>query len=110
MAIRMSISFLLFGISTSRSLETGEKQVNTLFRVAGKSLIVVRPSMVPVITAVLSPYLSFMYMLHGHIDTLPYLRMQMNMSTFLLFQVDGMRNLFIQQAAEALAASCHAPA
>ena len=59
MAINISISSLLSGNRTNLSLEIGEKHVKTLLSVALKFLIVVLPSIEPVITAVLSPYLSF---------------------------------------------------
>ena len=62
-AIKISISVSLPGISTSRPLEIGEKHVSTLFNVALKPLTVVRPSMVPVITAVFKPYFFLMYVL-----------------------------------------------
>ena len=58
-AISTSISVVLPGIRTSRSLESGEKQVSTLLSVALKPLIVVRPSIDPVMTAVSSPYFCF---------------------------------------------------
>ena len=85
----MSISFLLFGISTSRSLETGEKQVSTLFSVARNPLIVVRPLIVPVITAVFRPYLSLIYLLTWSYRYSAVSENAENMSTFLLSGLMG---------------------
>ena len=50
---------MLPGINTSLPFEIGEKQVNTLLSVALNPLIVVLPSILPVITAVSNPCLFF---------------------------------------------------
>ena len=54
-AIRMSMSPGLFGITKSRSFDTGEKHVRMVFISTGNLGIVVRPSMVPVMRAVFTP-------------------------------------------------------
>ena len=55
----MSSSSLLPGNNTDLPLETGEKQVSTVFRSARSFGIVVLPSTVPVISAVSSLKISF---------------------------------------------------
>ena len=58
-----SISVLLPGIKTSLPFEIGEKQVSTLLSVALNPLMVVFPSIEPVITAVSKPYFFLIYVL-----------------------------------------------
>ena len=58
-AIRMSISSVRPGISTSRPFARGEKQVRIVLRSARRRGAVVRPSIVPVISAVSSPSRAF---------------------------------------------------
>ena len=62
-AIKISISSVLPGIKIFLSLDTGEKQVSTVFKSARNLGMVILPSTVPVISAVFKLYLFFTYTL-----------------------------------------------